>query len=261
VRAVIDAVGRVDSLLVVGGRSEIGLAAARRLVAAGTRRVVLAVREPERSEADADELRRLGAQRVDVIHFDAGDGPPGWDRFIDETFSLGFDIDLALIAFGVLGRDDDGDNAGDLASAARTLETNFVAAAAVTLGLAMRMRTQGHGVLVALSSVAGERVRRANFVYGASKAGLDGFAQGLGDLLEGSGVRVIVVRPGFVHTKMTEGLPPAPLSVGADDVAAVIQRSVRERKEVVWVPGTLRWVMLALRVLPRPLFRRVTRSG
>ena len=88
--------------------------------------------------------------------------------------------------------------------------------------VAERCRAQGHGMLVVLSSVAGERVRRSNYLYGSTKAGLDAFATGLGEDLRGSGVMVLVVRPGFVHTTMTEGLPVPPLSVDADDVASVI---------------------------------------
>ena len=108
-----------------------------------------------------------------------------------------------------------------------------------------------------LSSVAGERVRRSNFVYGASKAALDGFAQGLGDALVGSGVHVLVVRPGFVHTKMTTGLEPPPFSTTAEEVASAIVRGLRRDAEVIWVPPALRWVMAVLRHVPRPLFRRL----
>jgi len=105
--------------------------------------------------------------------------------------------------------------------------------------------------------VAGERVRRANFIYGSSKAGLDGFAQGLGDSLEGSGAGVLIVRPGFVKTKMTAGMAAPPLSTTAEDVAEATARALDRGREIVWVPGTLRWLMLAVRHLPRPVFRRL----
>jgi decaprenylphospho-beta-D-erythro-pentofuranosid-2-ulose 2-reductase len=127
----------------------------------------------------------------------------------------------------------------------------------VGLAVARRLREQGHGTLVVLSSVAGERVRRSNFIYGSSKAGLDGFAQGLGDALVGSGANVLIVRPGFVRTKMTAGMSAPPLSTTADALAAAVVRALREGREIVWVPGGLRWVMMVVRHLPRRVFRRL----
>jgi decaprenylphospho-beta-D-erythro-pentofuranosid-2-ulose 2-reductase len=123
--------------------------------------------------------------------------------------------------------------------------------------LASVVRRQGHGAIVALSSVAGERVRRSNFVYGSSKAGMDGFYLGLGEALREYGGQVLVVRPGFVRTRMTEGRDPAPLSVTAEQVAAAVVRGVADRSELVWVPPALRAVMSGLRHLPRPVFRRL----
>jgi decaprenylphospho-beta-D-erythro-pentofuranosid-2-ulose 2-reductase len=116
---------------------------------------------------------------------------------------------------------------------------------------------QGHGTIVVLSSVAGERVRASNFVYGASKAGLDGFAQGLGDSLRGTGVEVLVVRPGFVHTRMTAGLDAAPLATTPEAVAKAVVEGLARGSHTVWVPAALRFVMIALRHLPRPIFRRL----
>src|SRR5918912_3480447 len=113
--------------------------------------------------------------------------------------------------------------------------------------LAQRMRTQGHGTIVVLSSVAGERARKSNFVYGASKAGVDAFAQGLGDSLAGTGVHVMVVRPGFVKTKMTAGMSPAPFSTTADAVAEEIVKGLARGSHTVWAPPLLRGVMSVLR--------------
>jgi len=159
------------------------------------------------------------------------------------------------VAFGLLGDPDrdwiDPDLALDLA------EVNYVAPVHLGVLLGQRMRAQGHGRIVALSSVAGERVRRSNFVYGSTKAGLDGFYLGLGEALRGHGVGVLVVRPGFVRSKMTVGMKPAPLSVTPDDVAAATVEGVRRRREIVWVPGAMRGVMSGLRHLPRPVFRKL----
>jgi decaprenylphospho-beta-D-erythro-pentofuranosid-2-ulose 2-reductase len=130
-------------------------------------------------------------------------------------------------------------------------------AVSISLAVAQRLRAQGHGRLVVLSSVAGERVRKANFVYGATKAGLDGFAQGLGDSLEGSGAAVVVVRPGFVHSTMTAGLDPAPFATTPDAVAEATVAGLRRGRRTVWAPGILRVVFSVLRHLPGPVWRRL----
>jgi decaprenylphospho-beta-D-erythro-pentofuranosid-2-ulose 2-reductase len=247
-----DATGGVQSVLVLGGTSEIGLATARRLVRDRTRRVVLAVRDPARAEAAAGELRGLGAE-VDVVPFDATDFA-SHERFVEDTFAAG-DVDLALVAWGVLG--DQERLARDHDAAVEAAAINYTGVVSVSIPLVERMRRQGHGTIVYLSSVAGERARASNFVYGSTKAGMDAFAQGLGDALDGSGVRVMVVRPGFVRTKMTEGLDEAPLSTDADQVAESIVAGLRRNAHTVWSPSPLRFVMSALRHVPRPLFRRL----
>ena len=123
--------------------------------------------------------------------------------------------------------------------------------------MAGRLRRTGRGRIVVLSSVAGARVRRANFVYGSDKAGLDAFSIGLSEALRGSGVSLHVVRPGFVHTKMTEGLPPAPFSVPPERVADDVLRGLRRGDTVIWSPGILRWVFGIFRLLPQSVWRRL----
>jgi decaprenylphospho-beta-D-erythro-pentofuranosid-2-ulose 2-reductase len=242
-----DALGEVQSVLVLGGTSEIGLATARALVERRARTVVLAARDPEACTAAVESLRGAGAERVEAVRFDAVDtGSHG--AFADDVFSRFGDIDLALVAFGVLGEEDD---------PVSVLEVNTLGAASAMSAVARRMVVQGHGTIVLLSSVAGERVRKSNFMYGASKAGADGFAQGLGDSLAGTGVDVMVVRPGFVKTKMTEGRDPVPFSTTADAVASEIVRGLARGSHTVWAPPVLRVVMSVLRHVPRPLFRRL----
>jgi decaprenylphospho-beta-D-erythro-pentofuranosid-2-ulose 2-reductase len=161
-----------------------------------------------------------------------------------------------LIAFGVLGHAAGVDMEPE--AAAEAVTTNYVGAVSAGLAAAHCLRDQGHGTIVVLSSVAGERARRSNFVYGSSKSGLDAFAQGLGDSLVGSGVRVLVVRPGFVHSKMTNGLDPAPFATTPEAVADAITEGLASGKEIVWVPPVLRWVAMVFRLLPRPLWRKVS---
>jgi decaprenylphospho-beta-D-erythro-pentofuranosid-2-ulose 2-reductase len=155
----------------------------------------------------------------------------------------------------VLGDQDEAECDPD--AAAQIARVNYLGSVSVGVPIAQRLRAQGHGVIVALSSVAGERARRSNFVYGSSKAGMDAFFQGLGDSLVGTGVHVMVVRPGFVHSKMTEGLEPAPLATTPEDVAAAIERGLARRADTVWVPPALRYVMTVLRHVPRPIFRKL----
>lgn len=245
-----DAFGAPQTLLVLGGTSEIGLATARRLIGRRTRRVYLAGRPSPALEAAAADLRTLGAQTT-TVPFDALE-PDTHEEVLGKVFAEG-DVDAVLLAFGVLG--DQARDEHEPAAALRVARTNYTGAVSAGLVCAAALQAQGHGSLVVLSSVAAERARRSNFIYGSSKAGLDAFAQGLGDAMYDEGVHVMVVRPGFVHTKMTAGLAPAPLSTTPDAVAAAIETGLWRRSEVVWVPGRLRPLMSALRHTPRGLFR------
>jgi decaprenylphospho-beta-D-erythro-pentofuranosid-2-ulose 2-reductase len=248
----IDAVGNPQSLLLLGGTSEIGLAIAERYARRRPLRVVLAARPSPRLDAAAARLREAGAT-VSTVDFEAADFD-GHPAMLDKAFADG-DLDVAVVAFGLLG---DAEQAWqDHGRAVELAQVNYTAPVSVGVALAERMRRQGHGRIVALSSVAGERVRRANFVYGSTKAGMDGFYLGLGEALRGDGVSVTVVRPGFVHTKMTEGMKPAPLSVQPEDVAAVVVDAVGKRKELVWAPAPMRVLMSVLRHIPRAIFRRL----
>jgi decaprenylphospho-beta-D-erythro-pentofuranosid-2-ulose 2-reductase len=247
-----DAFGAPQSLLVLGGASQIGLATARRLVTRRTRTVVLAGRPSRRLDAAAAELRSLGAE-VRVVAFDALDTGSHED-VLGKVFAEG-DVDTVLLAFGVLGEQRRDER--EPGAAVRVAATNYTGAMSAALVCGAALRRQGHGSLVVLSSVAGERARRSKFVSGGSKAGLDLFAQGLGEALRPCGVHVMVVRPGFVRTRMTEGLPEAPFATTPDAVARAIETGLRRRTELLWVPGVLRYVMSAVRHLPRPVFRRL----
>lgn len=247
-----DAFGLPQSLLVLGGTSEIALATARRLIARRTRTVWLAGRPSPALETAAADLRALGAE-VRTVAFDALD-PGSHETVLGKVFAEG-DIDMVLLAFGILG--DQARDEREPAAAVRVAQTNYTGAVSALLISARALQTQGHGSLVVLSSVAGERARRSNFIYGSSKAGLDTFTQGLGDALHGTGVHVMVVRPGFVRSKMTAGLAEVPLATTPEAVATAVELGLRRRSETVWVPGALRVVMSALRHVPRTVFRRL----
>lgn len=248
-----DALGAPQAVLVLGGTSEIALATVRLLPRARLRRVVLAGRPSSALDEAAADLTASGIQGVATETFDATK-TPGHGQIIDALFDSG-DIDLVLLAFGVLG--DQSEAEADPEIAVATATTNYTGAVSVGLHVARRLRKQGHGALVVLSSVAGDRARRSNYVYGSTKAGLDAFAQGLGDALHGSGARVLVVRPGFVRTRMTTGMKEAPMTIDPHDVGAIIVSALRKGRETVYAPGPLRFVMAGLKSLPRPVFRKL----
>lgn len=250
----IDALGNPQSALVLGGGSDIALATVERMAGRRLRRVLLAGRS-EASLGDAvSRLEAAGSTDVQTAHFDALDAA-GHDAAIAGFFAEHGGFDLVLVAFGVLG--DQGQAEVDADEALRIVQTNFTAAVTSMLAASRALVAQGHGTIVLLSSVAGERARRSNYVYGSSKAGADALAQGLTDALHGSGVHVMIVRPGFVTTKMTEGMAPAPMSATPGDVADAIVTGLEKRSAVVYVPAKLRLVFAVLRHLPRPVFRRL----
>jgi decaprenylphospho-beta-D-erythro-pentofuranosid-2-ulose 2-reductase len=191
---------------------------------------------------------------VDVVPFRAEDVETH-AAVVDDIATRHGDLDVVVLAFGQLGEADA--VASDPVAAAELAQVNFGSAVSASIAAVNRLKQQGHGTLVVLSSVAGERVRKGNFVYGSTKAGLDGFAQGLGDSLVGTGVNVLIVRPGFVVSNMTRGMKPVPFSTTPEKVAQATVAALRKGRRIVWVPGILRFVFLALRHTPTPVWRRL----
>jgi decaprenylphospho-beta-D-erythro-pentofuranosid-2-ulose 2-reductase len=246
-----NALGEPQTIVLLGGTSDIGRAIVERLVSPSARTLVLAGRRP--GAMRAEELARPGLE-IDTVAFEASDAT-GHDALVRGLAASHGDLDVVVVAFGQLVEQDELDD--DPVRAAEVVTVNYTGAVSVALAVAAQFRRQGHGRLVVLSSVAGERVRKANFVYGSSKAGLDGFAQGLGDALEGTGASVLVVRPGFVHSKMTEGMKAAPFSTTPAAVADATVKALRQGRRTVWVPGILRFVFSTFRHLPGPIWRRL----
>lgn len=248
-----DALGRVRSALVLGGGSEIALATLDRLAARGLQRAVLLGRRPE---VIRDAARGMAAKGVEVIvlPFDA-EAIDTHAPDIAYAFANHGDFDLVILAFGVLG--DQTTFEADPTAAGHAAITNYAGAVSSGLAAASALREQGHGTLVVLSSVAGQRPRRDNYVYGSTKAGLDAFTRGLGEALRGTGVRVMVVRPGFVRTQMTAGMKPRMFAQTADQVGAAIVTGLDRGASVVWAPPLLRWMFLVLNALPQAVFRHL----
>ena len=246
-----NALGEPQTIVLLGGTSDLGRAIVGALVSPSTRTVVLAGRHP--GEMSPGDLARPGLD-VETVAFDATD-TASHDGFVRGLAATYGDLDVVIVAFGQLAPQEELDD--DPVRAAELVTVNFTGAVSSSLAVANQFRRQGHGRLIVLSSVAGERVRKANFVYGASKAGLDGFAQGLGDALVGSGASVLVVRPGFVPTRMTAGMKAAPLATTPAAVAAATVDALRKGRRTVWIPATLRPVFSVLRHLPGPVWRRL----
>jgi decaprenylphospho-beta-D-erythro-pentofuranosid-2-ulose 2-reductase len=232
---VFDAVGNPQAILLLGGTSEIGLAICERYLRDAPARIVLAALpdDPGR-EAAVAQMRNAGAKSVDVVDFDAVKMDTHPEVF-DKAFAGG-DIDVAIVAFGLLG--DAEELWQNQRKAVQIAEINYTAAVSVGVLLGEKMRAQGSGRIIAMSSAAGERVRRSNFVYGSTKA-------------------VLVIRPGQVRTRMSAHVKEAPLTVDKEYVAELAVTASAKGRELVWAPGAFRYVMMVLRHVPRPIFRKL----
>ena len=249
-----NAVGKPQTVLLLGGTSDIGLAIVKEYLARGSFRVILAARaKSSRIDGAKAEMEAAGASQVDVLDFDATDFD-SHPAVIDAAFADG-DVDVAIVAFGQLG--DQEELWQNQAAAVEHAQTNYTGTMSVGVLLANKMREQGHGSIIAISSVAGTVVRRANFVYGSTKAGMDSFYRLLGEALRGTGVNVTVVRPGQVRTTMTEGLDEAPLTVNAEDVASAAVKASDDRKPVVWVHPLFQVVIGVLSFVPQAIMRKL----
>ena len=243
--------GEPGTALVLGATSDIGRAIARELAADGWR-LQLAARNADqlRREAADIQARTGGSVQTQLFEALAQGGDRNWPNGLAPL------PDLAVCVVGLLG--DQTESESDPSAAARVMRTNYEAPALALGVLAARFAERGSGVLVGVGSVAGERGRAANYVYGSAKAGLSAFLSGLRARLSGTGVHVLTVKPGFVRTRMTAGmaLPPL-LTATPEQVARAVLRAVRRRRDVVYSPAVWRLIALVVRALPEPLFKRL----
>lgn len=248
----IDATGNPQTVLLLGGTSEIGLAIVKEYLAKQPVRVVLGVQPgDELKDATVADLKAAGASEVDALDFDATvfDTHPD---VIDAAWAIA-DIDVAIVAFGLLG--DAEELWQDQAKAVQIAQVNYTGAVSVGVLLGQKMKAQGYGQIIAMSTVAGELVRRSNFVYGSTKAGLDGFNRLLGEALAPFGPKVLVVRPGQVRTRMSAHVKDAPLTVEKEQLATEVVDAARKGQKLIWVPAPFRFVMIVLKHIPGPIFR------
>jgi decaprenylphospho-beta-D-erythro-pentofuranosid-2-ulose 2-reductase len=240
------------TLLLIGATSDIGHATAQAFGGAGWT-ILLAARNPEGAQRNRDDIAARSGAEVSTHRLDVLD-TEGFESFIDGLPAL---PDAVVCVVGEMG--DQQQAQGDLAHAAKVIRTNFEGPALLLGALAERFLRRGHGTIVGVSSVAGDRGRGSNYVYGAAKAGFTAFLSGLRNRLAPTGVQVITVKPGFVRTRMTEGmkLPPL-LTAEPEEVGAAILAAVSSQKgDVLYVRKLWRPVMMAIGAIPEPIFKKL----
>lgn len=239
------------SVLLLGARSDMALAIAHRFAAAG-HPIQMAARDVEDLARDRDDIALRHGVPVTVHAFDALD-TTAFATFVDGLPAL---PEIVVCAVGAMGQQ--GRNERDATEATRVLRSNFEGPALILAELANRFEARGSGTLVGISSVAGERGRATNYVYGSAKAGFTAFLSGLRNRLAGRGVHVVTVLPGFVATNMTERMDlPARLTAAPEEVAQAVQRAVDRRQNIVYVRRIWQIIMLVIRNIPESVFKRL----
>ncbi|NQW12177.1 MAG: SDR family oxidoreductase [Alphaproteobacteria bacterium] len=241
-------------ILILGATSAIAERWARLRAARGDR-LLLAARDPAKLAIVADDLRARGASEVLTAESDLGDADGAAERFSAFADRLG-GVDIVLLAYGVLG--DQADMQANTDHLRAMLDTNFTSAVIWSELAAGHLEQAGSGTLAVIASVAGDRGRRTNYAYGATKAGLSVYLEGLAHRFAGTPVSVLCVKPGFVDTPMTAHVAKGgPLWATPDMVAADIDRAIARRRTVIYTPWFWRLIMLIIRHLPRPIFNRL----
>jgi decaprenylphospho-beta-D-erythro-pentofuranosid-2-ulose 2-reductase len=251
-----NAFGQPQNVVIFGGSSDIARAITKKLCAARAHTVILAGRNQTLLDAAALEAQEYGATKTDTVLFDAED-PSNAERTVSAAFDkVGDQVDLVIIAVGLLGNQFEMEN--DAQAAARMMTVNLTWPVAALAEIRRRLVLQGSGRILVMSSVAAIRVRRAMYLYSGAKAGLDRLCIGLAESLEGTGVTLQLLRPAVVRTKMTTGKPEPPFTTGPNEVAENVMRGLANADAVIWSPPILRYVFFAVRHLPASLWRRVS---
>jgi decaprenylphospho-beta-D-erythro-pentofuranosid-2-ulose 2-reductase len=245
--------GQPRRVLILGATSAIAAAAAREYAAEGAR-FYLTARNPAKLAATADDLRVRGAAQVETAVLDMLDTPRHAAIIEDAVLKLG-QLDIALLAHGVLP--DQARCEADVETTLNTLEVNFSSMVAMLTLLANRFEGQGRGCIAVISSVAGDRGRQSNYVYGATKGGLTVFLQGLRNRLFRSGVAVVTLKPGFVDTPMTAGIPKNALFASPATAGRAIHRAIEAGRDVAYIPGFWRLILLVVKSIPESIFKRL----
>ena len=242
----------MSGIVIFGATSAIAMETAR-LFAAEGEELCLVGRSPAKLEALRQDLSLRGARRVSVEQADLADCT-AHEELLHRVEQELPGYDTVLVAYGSLGSQPACEER--FAAAERELRTNFTSVVSLLTPLANRFAAERRGVIAVIGSVAGDRGRRSNYVYGAAKGGLAIFLQGLRNRLHSQGVRVVTIKPGFIDTPMTAGLPKGPLFASAGAAGRAIHRAIRRRRDVVYVPWFWRWIMAVITHVPEALFKR-----
>lgn len=240
-------------VLILGATSAIAEETAR-LFASGGDALALVGRNLHRLETIAADLKVRGAPQVEILVADLND----FDRhesLVGEAAERLGGLDTALVAHGTLGDQKAGERDWNVAE--REIRTNFLSAASLLTHLANRFEAQKRGAIAVISSVAGDRGRQSNYIYGSAKAGLTAFTDGLRNRLAPLGITVVTVKPGFVDTPMTAHLPKGPLFVKPRVVARSIHRALTRGADVIYTPWFWRWIMAIVKSIPEAIFKRM----
>jgi len=241
-----------QTVALLGATSEIGQSILRHLPLENLNTCYLAAREPEIA---LDSLRNLIPAHAELVTIDFhAEKTQTHRQIVDQLFEQK-DLDVAIIAAGTLGHDPVLD---DVANVLDMMNVNYVGSAHLMLLIAERMKKQAHGQILIISSFAQTRPRTDNFEYGSTKAGLDFMARGLSEKLRGTGVSISILRPGFVRTRMTKLLSPAPFAVDPDTVGKLGAELLKKEGSVAFAPPILKWVAVIFKVLPQSVFRRIS---
>ncbi len=244
----------MKKILIVGATSAIAEATARRYAREGASLYLLA-RNAERLDSLARDLRIRGAGSVGHAGFEAGELGAHEAR-IEQAILQMDGIDIALIAHGTLG--DQKACEKNVALTLRELNTNLVSTVSLLTHLANRFEAQGHGSIAVIGSVAGERGRQSNYVYGTAKGALSIFLQGLRNRMHKKGVHVLTIKPGFVDTPMTAAFNKGPLWSSPDAIAAAIERAIDKKKDEIYAPWWWGGIMFVIKSIPERLFKRLS---
>ena len=245
-----------EGVILLGATSGMARALSQRMCQRGCR-LVLAGRDGDELNRIASDLRvryqsQVHAEQFDALSFD------DHEQFVEQCFAkLDNQVTGVVLCHGYMSEQSRTES--DFSEAQRTIDVNFTSAVSLLHHAAARLESQGNGYVAAISSVAGDRGRQSNYTYGAAKAGLSTFLQGLRNRLRPAGVHVLTVKPGFVATAMTEGLldPKSPMVASADQVARDIDRAIRKRKNVLYTPWFWSPIMTIIRSIPEPVFKRL----
>ena len=221
-------------IVLIGGSSEIGMAIVTQLPENKSRQVILVDRTGDYA---LDVTDKVGREQVVARIFDDGD------------------LDLVIIAVGLLGNNQELTTADNLVAA---MEVNYVGTAHLMELISERMKKQAHGQILAISSFAQVRPRPDNFRYGSTKAGLDFYARGLALSLEGTGVTLKILRPGFVRSKMTAGMDDAPFAITVQECGAYGVKALQSKNLITWAPSLLKYVAFIFKSLPPAIFSKIS---